>query len=226
MVFTFWEGTMPEYIKLCLETWHFDFTVLDYSNLKKYTDLRVTDELKRFTLPQIADCVRAHVLRDNGGYWLDTDTISITGKLPVENVIGNIDTREHHIGYLHTEANSDMFVKWAEYQDKVLADPNASHKWNIMGNAFTDIYVKEHGDIKIHPTGAFFPEIYMEEKGSRWARYDKFYFKMNYELSDITKPSDLFLLHNSWTPEAYKRFSKEEVLGHECTLSNILKELL
>ena len=73
MVYTFWEGEMPDYIKLCMYTWHFPVTILNYDNLNNYTDLQITSQLERFTLPQIADCVRVHVLRDQGGYWLDAD---------------------------------------------------------------------------------------------------------------------------------------------------------
>lgn len=70
MIFTFWEGKMPEYIRLCMRTWKFQYTVLNYDNLKEFTDFDI-ENTKRFTLPQIADAVRVHVLRDNGGYWLE-----------------------------------------------------------------------------------------------------------------------------------------------------------
>ena len=80
-IFTFWEGPLPAYIRLCLQTWKFPFTVLNYSNLRQYTDLPADNRLKRFTLPQIADCVRVHVLRDQGGYPNSID-VHITDKLP------------------------------------------------------------------------------------------------------------------------------------------------
>ena len=54
---------MPGYIRLCLDTWKVPCTVLNYDNVNDYTDLPL-DKLKRFTLPQIADCVRVHVLSD------------------------------------------------------------------------------------------------------------------------------------------------------------------
>lgn len=56
-IFTFWEGELPEYIKLCMSTWKFPYTVLNYNNLSQYTDLAVSNNLKKYTLAQISDCV-------------------------------------------------------------------------------------------------------------------------------------------------------------------------
>ena len=104
---------MPAYIKLCLETWKFDYTVLNYRNVLDYTDIDI-ERAKRFTFAQISDAVRAHVLRDNGGWWLDADTIIVTGKLPEENIIGDHDTRTHSTGVSHfTEDAKDFFEKWS-----------------------------------------------------------------------------------------------------------------
>jgi hypothetical protein len=115
-VFTFWEGQMPGYIQLCMKTWQFDYVLLNYSNLHEYTNLKLTDRLRSFSLPKIADVIRVHVLRNYGGYWLDTDTIMISDELPKSNFMGYPDTREHTIGFLHTEPHADMYRAWAKYQ--------------------------------------------------------------------------------------------------------------
>lgn len=221
MIFTFWEGFMPAYIKLCLKTWGMEYVVLDYSNLNKYTDFIVTPKLKQYTLPQIADCIRVHVLRDNGGYWLDADTI-ILGDLPKENITGDPETRSNSIGLLHTEKGSDMFIKWAEYQDEILKG-NYPNRWDLFGNAFTDGYIKTHDEITIHPIEDYQPERALNG-GSRSEKYIRFYFESNYHLKDIR--CDLLMLHNSWTPPEYKRLTMSEVLDKNCTMSNILKEKL
>ena len=225
MIYTFWEGKMPEYIKLCMETWKFDYTVLNYGNLKQHTDFDI-EGAKRFTLPQIADCVRVHVLRDNGGYWLDTDTICVTGKLPEENMVGNPETRTNTIGFLHTVKHSEMYERWADYQDVIIARPDTPQNWDVMGNAFTDKYIRQNRGITVHPVDRFWPETYMIESTiPRNKKYGAFYFDCNYHLSDILK-TDMLMLHNSWTPGWYKELTKGEVLARNCTLSNILNEVL
>lgn len=224
MIYTFWEGYMPDYIKLCLDTWKFDFTILNYSNLLQYTDIDIKG-VKTFTLPQVSDAVRAHVLRDHGGYWLDADTIIATGKLIEENVIGDVTKRTHSTGVSHyTEEAKDFFIEWAKYQDKTIANPNHSKHWSVLVNMFTDTYVPSHKEVKIYPIEKCRPELTMIEGGTSRSNYTDFYFNRNYILEDVNDV-DMFVLHNSWTPVNYKTLSREEVLKQNCTLSNILREV-
>ena len=224
-VFTFWEGPMPAYIKLCMDTWKVPYTVLNYDNLNEYTDLNV-ELLKRFTLPHIADCVRVHVLRDHGGYWLDADTIMLTENLPETDLVGYPDQRTSSAGLLYSEPWSDMFIEWARYQDEIINGPDTPTFWATFVNSFSDPYTKAHKDIRIHPITNYWPETYMIDGSfQRFEKYQRFYFESDYHLSDIRR-TDLLMLHNSWTPQWYKDMSLNGVMDHNCTLSNILRELL
>lgn len=227
-VFTFWEGQMPGYIQLCMKTWKFDYVLLNYSNLHEYTNLKLTDRLRSFSLPKIADVIRVHVLRNHGGYWLDTDTIMISDELPKSNFMGYPDTREHTIGFLHTEPHADMYRAWAKYQDSILSHSHTEHDgcWNVFGNMFTDPYVQVHSGITISHIEPCWPETYMRCAGrSRHSKYVDLYFNNKYNLSNF-HPTDMLMLHNSWTPDWYKRLSADDVLRKDCTLSNILREIL
>ena len=227
-VFTFWEGKMPAYISLCMSTWKLPYTVLTYENLHEYTDLDI-ESVKRFSLPQIADCVRVHVLRDQGGYWLDADTIMVTGQLPDTDMVGDPGKRTNTIGLLYSKAHSEMFTKWAQYQDEIIRSTgfrNAKYPWDLMGNSFTDGYVREHQSVRIHPVERYWPETYMiADEIPRYEKYRRFYFEQGNGLADI-RPADLLMLHNSWTPEWYKNISATDVLAGSCTMSNVLREIL
>ena len=66
----------------------------------------------------------------------------------------------------------------------------------------------------------------IESDVSRYEKYQTFYFERDYHLSDI-QPTDLLMLHNSWTPEWYKKLSLDEVLsidaeGNEMMLADVL----
>jgi len=225
MIFTFWEGQMPAYIKLCLETWKLPYTMLNYENLNGYTDLDIVP-VKRFTLPQIADVVRVHVLRDQGGYWLDADTVMLTGKLPDAVILGNPDKRTNSIGMLHAERHSEMFIRWAQFQDEIINRTDTPTHWATMGNAFTDPYLQEYKDIPIGSIENYWPETYMvNDCIPRYEKYLRFYFEQSHKLADI-RQCDLLMLHNSWTPTWYKMMSRNEVMDVDCTLSNILREIL
>lgn len=222
-VFTFWEGRMPPYIEMCLRTWKIPYTMLNYGNLSGYTDLEISDRLKRFTMPQIADCVRVHVLRDQGGYWLDADTIMLTDRLPATDMVGDPEARTASIGLLYSEPGSRMFAEWAEYQDEIIRGAAPFTLWSIMSNTFTDVYAKEHPEVRIHPIRNYWPETYMVEGSApRYQKYLHFYFDEQYDLGDICR-TDLLMLHNSWTPNWYKWLTESEILRNKCTLSNILR---
>lgn len=223
-VFTFWEGKKPAYIELCMETWRAGYVELNYSNLREFTDLSI-DKMKRFSLPQQADCVRAHVLRDQGGYWLDADTIMMYAALPETDMIGHPQTRANTIGYLHAEKNSPMYILWSQYQDRIMETEKTPAHWSIMGNAFTDGYVKEHLEVSIASVRKSWPETYRVFGRTRQEQYTKFWFEEKHHLKDLDL-TELLMLHNSWTPEWYKQLTREEVLNHDCTLSNILREML
>lgn len=225
MIFTFWEGKMPDYLKLCMKTWKLPYTVLTYDTLHNYTNLEVTDNLKKFSLPQQADVVRVHVLRDNGGQWLDADTIMFDSTLPTETILGNSETRMNTIGYLNTPVRSTMFIGWSEHQQRVLKNMS-DFGWDVMGNRFTNRYLKENLDITIGDITPHWAETYMKTgDASRYSKYCQFYFGDNYHLTDLHK-TDILMLHNSWTPKEYKALSEKEVLEQDCTLSNILREVL
>ena len=224
-VFTFWEGKMPAYIRLCMETWKLPYKILDYDNLREYTDIDV-EKLKRFTLPQIADCVRVHVLRDNGGVWMDADTISLTGQLPEETILGDPDTRQNAIGMLRADGQQEMFSEWAMFQDEIVNGTGGANHWAALGNAFTDKYLQEHRDVKIGRIRKYWPEVYkIQDNIPRFQKYRRFYFESDFHRSDIER-TDLLMLHNSWTPEWYKKLSATDVLAGSCTMSNVLREIL
>lgn len=223
MIYTFWEGQKPAYIELCMATWPFDFVLLDYNNLHNYTDLP-EEQLRQYPLQQVADIVRVHVLRDNGGIWLDADTI-VFGDLPEETILGYPETRHNTIGFLRTEPGTDMFKEWAAFQDDVMRKQEIA-RWSMFGNEFTDPYLTEHQEIKIGEIEPAWPEVYMiEELIERMQKYKILYFQESRHLSDI-RDTNLLMLHNSWTPKWYKRLNHREVMQHRCTLSNIIRETL
>lgn len=215
---------MPAYIRLCLDSWKVPYTVLNYDNVNDYTKLHI-DKIKRFTLPHVSDIVRVHVLRDCGGVWMDADTIMLGDKLPDTDFIGYPDARSISCAYLKTEPETDIFVKWAEHQDRIINGPTTPTYWATFANQFPEPYLQEHPEIEIAPIEKCWPETYMLPGDyARYMKYNQFYFESNYHLGDIQQ-TDLLMLHNSWTPNWYKNLSRPETLHISCTLSNILNEL-
>ena len=221
-VFTFWEGRKPAYIGFCMSTWNFPYTVLNYGNLRKFTDLDI-EEIKKYTLPQISDIVRAHVIRDHGGHWLDADTIVIGDRLPTENVIGDLDTRWCHTGICYGEKGDAFFTAWAAYQDGIIGRERTG--WSMFVNDFTDGYIREHKEITIYDIHRCCPELDAYTLWNDEIKYQNFWFNSNRHLKDLPEGTEIIALHNSWTPQKYKDLPAHLVLYENCTMSNILREV-
>ena len=119
-----------------------------------------------------------------------------------------------------------MFTEWAAFQDNIISGYDTSPYWATMGNAFTDDYVKRHEEVRIFSVENYWPEVYMvSDNIPRWQKYRRFYFEEHHTLANI-RPTDLLMLHNSWTPEWYKSLPERKALDANCTMSNILREAL
>lgn len=241
MIFTFWEGEeMPDYLHLCMRTWKkFEHMIvrLNYDNIREWVrdDFSFSKEniekLAKFTLPQQADYVRAHVLRDNSGYWLDCDTIALARRLPDCDIMGDPTLKSNTIGYLrsrHTETD-EFYKEWCHYQEKMLDRSDLKWDWSIMGNRFTDDFLRKDtaDNVKIGEVTRRWPETYMIDGDlARRDKYGEFYFNRKFKLSDLAGDSDILMLHNSWTPDCFKGLPADDVLSQECSLSYILKEAI
>lgn len=246
-IFTFWEpkDKLPAYLQLCMKTWekfipNADIVLLDYSNLNEYIDIsefgsELTDG--RFSLPQIADAIRCMLLYKYGGIWLDCDTIilneSFLESLKLEgevecSFLGNERLRTVSIAAIVAKCNSNVMKEWIEYQTEKINNfiKPENDFWAYLGNDFINPYCKTHfKNVKILDIKHCWQELSIHE-GSHPEKYRKFYFESNHHLADIDNSVSGIMLHNSWTPSEFKNMSEQEFLEYDCTLSNILSEVL
>jgi len=76
---------------------------------------------------------------------------------------------------------------------------------------------------------AFMPErLYRpREAGTDEVRYRRYWFESNAGVDTAVREGQMLIgLHNSYTPDWYKRLSEAEVLAHPCLLSRTLRRLL
>lgn len=123
-IFTFWEPTenMPDYIKLCVETWkkflpEYEIIILDYKNIDTWLGKNYYDKIlyKHFSLPKQADAIRCALLNKYGGIWMDADTIITSTKFK-NLLINNSDFTllGKHIAFIMADSNSKVLHYWQE----------------------------------------------------------------------------------------------------------------
>ena len=249
-IFTFWEPkeNLPAYLKLCMNTWkknipNAEIILLDKQSIADFIDLDFYGpELfsGKFSLPMIADALRALLLYKHGGLWLDCDTI-ITSPKFVDLIdlkkndkesydcsfFGNEQSRNTSISVIYAQKGAELFERWTnKCKDNIKNYKNiGANQWSYLGNYCIDDYIKKNVskvkiiDMKTNHSHAemiigYGPEFYRS-----------FYFKCNKVDKDLHKDTKALLLHNSWTPPEFKTMSENDFLESGCTLSNILAVL-
>lgn len=102
-------------------------------------------------------------------------------------------------------------------------------RWNYFGNDILRkllVNKKNFFSIDRIKIKALPEEIYKDKINNPEENYRNFYFRNDYSKDVLNNTKGIILLHNSWTPEKYKKMSKEEFLNQNTTLSNILKTIL
>lgn len=86
-LWVYWEGNMPPYIKLCIESIkkcdkYFELTLLNEKNVFDYLP-NLRKDIDELLVAQKADYIRVSVLYEYGGLWLDADTLVLTDLKPI-----------------------------------------------------------------------------------------------------------------------------------------------
>lgn len=268
-IYTFWEpkDKLPAYIKLCMLTWKkclpdYEIIVLDYSNLHKYLSNEACSQVvfKYMSLAKQSDAIRAAVLYENGGIWMDADTIItdkgfldyvqeqkcdvimigrpktdgalygafIFARKPLANFISDwykeLTPRIEMYRWLvkHSILRKIFFRKeWAD-----------AESWDYCENAIIDRLGKEYAfpdfmcidrdDIVALPE---YISPLATQITNKSELYCKYYFN-SVETNSLPVTKGIILLHNSWTPEEYRKMDEDTFIKQRILLAKILKEVL
>lgn len=271
-IFTFWEPkkAVPPYIRLCLETWQrhlrgHQIKVLDYANLFEYVDpdLLDWDLLKRMPLPVQKDAIQMAVLHEQGGAFLDADTIVFEDMASLLEDLRSCDVTMFgdHLGFLVAKPQARCLALWLteirrkidELRRSTIWGPldrllprgmlinrffrkaiKTHVRWHFLGNSILPIVKRQVSAHEIcqrdRDQHAFLLELlhyaHVHDRTPRW-KYENFWFDESLETEAALGRSQCIVgLHNSWTPDWYKRLSEAEVLAHRSLLSRTLKAAL
>lgn len=253
-IYSFWEPRrrIPYYLRLCMETWkkflpNAEIVILDYKNLSDFIDVKSELGEKLFSsslkLALIADAIRVAVLAKHGGIWLDLDTIILKPEaekyfFPDEKnrtiFFGSPQGKFVHLAFINTPSGSKCMTTWLEFLKEKIESLNPENKLSSayqFANVLIDRYAKKFpNELNILERQLIMPELdsipnpYSAPHMQRKEAYVDYYFIQSHHAKDIN--NDLLLLHNSWTPREFRDFSPETFLRCNCTMTNILAEVL
>lgn len=249
-VWTFWEpkDKIPYYLQLCMQTVkqflpEATYIILDYSNIDQFLDVKRTFGFNLFSnklkLMHVADCIRVAILEEFGGVWIDVDTILTSPNAKKffiedkERRLVSFGTNSYPGGivvnaFLNSVSNTPFLNRSKTYIRELLYNLN-THTNDIntfyFNKIFFESYIQDHpNEFKLYPLELARPDfVYCKDSDKRSA-FEDYYLYHSFCLEDIEQ--DICMLFNSQVPEYIKNLSKEKFFELDCTLTNILAELL
>lgn len=108
---------------------------------------------------------------------------------------------------------------------------NRLNKYDFLGNFILDSiirdYVSDEKELKLFNwiDCNVLPEVSYYNNYQVFNNYRDFYFNNDYSDYIFENTKGLIQLHNSWTPDEYKKMDKETFLNQNNTLAKLLKKL-
>jgi len=241
---------VPPYVQLCLQTWFehipdLELVIINHENIREWVgDIIDMRRFRRLTLPIQSDVMSFLLLAKHGGIFMDADTI-ITRD--IFEVIADFDPEKFIVfgygGTLNTHMAIMMSLKpdnkfmtsAADVALKRLRGIPVSDSFNLPWSYFGNDIIHLAGEdtanrecvsvIDRTESGNILESHYFTDK-STIEQYLTFYFSQHdISLEEAIKKIKFgaISLHNSWTPDEYKKLSFEEVIDSNCMLSAILR---
>lgn len=237
-----WKKFLPDY----------EIVILDYSNLDEWLGKNYFDRslYKNFSIAMQADAIRCAILKNFGGVWLDADTILLSDKCKeLFNSDSEYTSINIHLAFIVAKPNAYVLNLWEKgvkrniflYKyvkmfrlHKIFKKVRQKFQnWDVLGNAVLNPIVLSLKDNKKYVNCFYakdmkcFPEriCIQDKKIDIIQKYKTFYFENDYSDKAMEIPKSVILLHNSWTPEEYKKMSIEEFMSHKNTLTGVFKKL-
>ncbi|MDR0465722.1 MAG: capsular polysaccharide synthesis protein [Deltaproteobacteria bacterium] len=106
--------------------------------------------------------------------------------------------------------------------------------WDYFSNAIWNPLLVAHQDryVYFHPkeTGTILESVYNEERARPLPLgddlYRDFYFRRDFDPLWLDKCDGLIALHNSWTPDKYKKMGVAEFIEQDLALAKLLRRVL
>jgi hypothetical protein len=151
-IYYFWEPaeSIPAYIHLCLQTWRnvfqkYNIIPLSYANLSEYLGSEsslIDDTFKALPLQMQKDAILVAVLHENGGIFLDADTIAVNDP---NNIFDQIRHTEmimlgSHMAFVAAQPKAkllNLYLKSIRERLSLLQDPDFLDEdlpWHFLGN--------------------------------------------------------------------------------------------
>lgn len=162
-------------------------------------------------------------------------------------MFGDLKNKTQNIGFIYASKNSSLINDWLKeiidnvnlYKQSFIMKKNAINdtwkiildkinRWNYLGNGIIDPLLKNASGPNFFRIDKYRMNIFPEIKNFENTIYDhrtmyqRYYFQKGEPKEIINNSKGIILLHNSWTPEKFKRMNGKRFLKQDIVLSKLL----
>lgn len=220
-LYYYWEGPQPDWIWLCLQTIkkhcsdNFKLHILNEKNTPVFTSL--PPEYYQIKKPaHKTDFLKAKLVYENGGFWIDADTIVLsdfsdwTSYFARNDFIGTP-------GFFGGPKKSPTIGEWLAEQTKIIQDHQEFHFAELINPLITK---KDYDPFKVLTKEQYIPIWYTAPDINK-------FWDTTLEPSDIlTEQSKVVVLFNNCFPDNFKQMSKCEILKSDMLISKLFNKAL
>jgi hypothetical protein len=199
-IFSYWEGVKPVYIQMCQDTL-----------LKHCPDVEIISsciEHNDLDIHYKVDYLKAKLIYNNGGFWIDADMIVMKDLTPIESLLGAYDFVGIP-GFFGAKKGAPILKRWIDGMDAIINKPLTFS--DLIQPLLHDPEFVEFGPIA---KDAICP-IYHDE-------FNKFFDKDDVFYGDPY----IVTLYNAQFPDWFKKMTREEILTRNMTISKFFKKAL
>ncbi len=210
-ILSYWEGEKPEYIDMCFETLYkhcsedFNITIFNEKTLP-------TKRLD--TINHTTDYLKAKYIYENGGFWIDADTIVMQNLKPLVKLLYKHDFVGIP-GFFGANKGSVLLKRWIDGMDFVLKNKNLGFS-DLIQPLLKDVSFEEHSILTremitpIYHTGDEFWNFFLDKPLKEY----------------VTDKTYIVTLYNSAFSNKFKRMSRKEILREKWLISKMFKKAL
>jgi hypothetical protein len=232
VIWLYWENAAgrarrPPFIDACIESIHrnrgsADIVVLDPSIVDSYVSNLASEWRTISTIAHRADYVRARVLSQHGGLWLDVDAIAVR---QLDIVLDLLDSRDLvgwinpqglvSVGFLASRPGTTAINRWVEAQDEYLHETRFEVlAWNAIGSAMLSRFVRP-------------PDIYSLDQRLiapiSWYEANLLFSRTQSLRHWVSRDTLVIQLYNRETGVRLSSFAYEDLMSSNMLMSRLLR---
>ena len=166
-------------------------------------------------------------------------------------MFGSQKEKQQHIGFIYSTKNCSIMNDWLEgitrnvkiYKKFLNNNRNINdsglknffrkkYSWNYLGNGIIDLILKNTTNKHFLRLDKYKMNIFPEIKNldnisfNHRYKYNNFYFRKGDPKIIINESKGIILLHNSWTPNKFKKMSEKRFIKQDIILSKLFAQIL